>query len=45
MAKLIRDLEELMVDHYGDLHYKSGTSKHPSHDVILQLDSYEICVL
>jgi hypothetical protein len=45
LAKCLKDLEEPMVDQYGDLFYKRGTSNHPLHEALLQSKSYEKCLI
>lgn len=45
LVKCLKDIEEPMVNHYGNLICKSGTSNHPLHDAILRSGSYEKCVV
>jgi hypothetical protein len=41
LAKCLKDVEEAMVDQYGDFFYKRETLKHPLHEALLQFNSYE----
>jgi hypothetical protein len=45
LAKCIKDVDEAMVDQYGDLFYKRETLKHPLHEALLQFKSYEKCLI
>ena len=43
LYRSIRDLEEPIVDLYGDLPSNKGTLKHPLNEALSQCESYEKC--
>ena len=43
LDKFIRDIEEPIIDNYGDFIYKRGTSKHPLHEALFENDYYGQC--